>query len=201
MNPVDYATLCSEIYQSSDGFDIYNKNGVYAGYVAIGDIDLFVFRGSYTFEDWEDDFYLFPLKHPKLGDVHGGFVRGIDLCYKWCLTKIREGCKASFIGHSLGGAHARYIAGLCAYDKSHTELLMTFGSPKCGKETLIKLIESSGITHTSYRHCDVIVPSLPPDKFGYEHTEQYIELKSNDSSGLLGDIKDHSISLYLRSLA
>lgn len=201
LSPLECAKLSALIYSSADGFDIYNANGVYVGYMQIDGIDLFVFRGSYNAEDWADDFFAFPLNHPKLGEVHAGMIRGIDACYKWSITKLREGCKAAFIGHSLGGAHARDMAGLFAYDKRATDFLVTFGSPKPGKQILKSLIENSGMTHSSYRHCSDIVPTLPPDSFGYIHTEQWIELNGDPDKGILEGAEDHSINLYVDALS
>ena len=200
MSPLELAQLCSDIYSITENFVIYDCDGVYVGLRRVGDIDLFVFRGSATVEDWMHDIDLLVVNHPQLGWCHEGMLTGIDKAFEWVKSQIREGCKASFTGHSLGGAHARFMAGLFIANNLQTDILMTFGSPKPSFKELKVLISSSTINHSSYRHLKDIVPELPPEILGFMHTEDWIEL-GGDSASVLEDFSDHLIQYYIGSLS
>ena len=203
MSPAALAQLCADIYSTTDGFTIYDCDGVYLGHSNIDNCDVFVFRGSANTEDWLDDFYAIPLKDPALGVVHAGMYRGVPAAYLWVknmLSMLPQPNDVILAGHSLGGAHARLIAGLLASERAPATQLVTFGSPKPGCQQLKTLVAATGV-HVSYRHCEDIVPTLPPDQFGYIHTESWTELGAAPASGLLEPAVDHSINLYVAALS
>jgi predicted lipase len=202
MSPLALAQLCADIYTITDGFTVYDCDGVYLGHANIDNCDVFVFRGSANTEDWLDDFYAIPLKDPALGVVHSGMHRGVPEAYLWIkhmLSMLPQPDDVILTGHSLGGAHARLMAGLLAADKNPATQLVTFGSPKPGCQLLKELVAAT-VEHLSYRHCEDIVPTLPPDIFGYVHTEPWIELGQDPDSGILEPASDHSIHRYVEAL-
>jgi len=202
MNAAQLAQLCADIYTTTDKFSIYDCGGVYLGHTNIDSCDVFVFRGSANTEDWLDDFYAVPFKDPALGVVHAGMYRGVPAAYLWIknmLSMLPQPNDVILTGHSLGGAHARLIAGLLAAERAPATQLVTFGSPKPGCQQLKTLVAECG-SHISYRHAEDIVPTLPPDQFGYIHTEDWVELGEDPASGLLEPASDHSITLYVESL-
>ena len=201
MIPVQLAQLCADIYDKPTSFDlIYDAGGVYCGLLRQSGQDIFVFRGSVTIEEWIDDIECIPHLDPYLGFVHRGMFSGILDFYSWAISVVRPDCKSSFVGHSLGGAHARFAAGLFAYNCFATDFLMTFGSPKCAHDQLKWIIEASGIEHTSFRHGYDVVPTLPPDiPCEFRHTEDYFTVMTNIQPRGNG-ISDHLINSYIAAL-
>jgi hypothetical protein len=203
MNPLLLAQLCANIYTSANGLVTYDADGVYAGYCGVESANTFVFRGSDNTQDWLDDFYCIPTLHSKLGTCHAGMLRGIDACYAW-VRNVLASNPASWpiylTGHSLGGAHARLIAGLLAADGIKVASLVTFGSPKPACLQLKNLIASNGMQHVSYRHMQDMVPTLPPDVLGYIHTEPWTELEGSAGQDF-EPATDHSINLYVQCLS
>ena len=201
MIPVQLAQLCADIYSKPESFDlIYDAGGVYCGVMREAGRDLFVFRGSVTLEEWIDDIECIPHLDPSLGFVHRGMFSGVLDFYNWAKNIVRPDCKSSFIGHSLGGAHARFAAGLFAYNCYATDFLMTFGSPKCAYDHLKWIIEASGMTHSSYRHRFDVVPTMPPNvPFNFQHTEDYDQIMTNAQPDFEG-ISDHMIESYVAAL-
>ena len=202
MSPLALATLCANLYTSPEGFTIYDCDGVYMGYSRVGGCSVLTFRGSATVEDWADDLFCIPVNDPQIGIVHGGMFRGIPEAAAWVRRMLQAQQQPNGVvlaGHSLGGAHARLMAGLLVANGQKPSQLVTFGSPKPGCARLKALVEQC-VQHLSYRHSADIVPTLPPALLGYIHTEPWIELSADPQDGLFQDIEDHGISLYVAAL-
>ena len=201
MIPLQCAQLCSDIYDKPELFDlIYDVGGVYVGLVRSANCDLFVFRGSCNFGDWVNDLNCESEWDFRLGFVHSGMFSGIPMFFEWAKTVVRSDLPASFIGHSLGGAHARLASGLFAFEGMRVSEVMTFGSPKPAGEHLMFIMLASDMVHTSYRNALDIVPTQPPDVFGYVHTEEWIQLNGKPPGGV-ECIEDHLIANYISALS
>ena len=205
MNPLNYALACQQSYQSTvyDWIAGWFINGVQANLTRIDGDYVVVLRGSLTAEDWVRDLDALPYHDSMLGWVHKGFNEGLIDIYK-AIRNCTGGEPISFTGHSLGGARARLLSGMCIINNIKVKNLVTFGSPKPAFIGLKDIIDNSGITHVSYRNNEDIVPTLPetlPPVFNYVHTEDYILLDGGQDDGIEGKIKDHSINLYVAALS
>jgi pimeloyl-ACP methyl ester carboxylesterase len=139
--------------------------------------------------------------HSKLGFCHAGFLYGMDDVLEELRPYIKKGVVIT--GHSLGGAHARILAGLLAYEKFEVGMLCVFGSPKPAFINLARIIQKSGMQHFSYRNRNDVVPDMPLSVFpffDFQHTEAYTPLDAAPSEDNLEPLRDHSIKLYYTAL-
>ena len=192
------ATLCQTIYTDSTDWDQYwTSDDVVVGLKG----DVLVLRGSLTAEDWARDAAGFPIWHTGLGFVHAGFIAGMDDV----LSEVSKAVVNPIItGHSLGGARARLLAGLFAYNDFECQGVVTFGSPKPAFLNLARLLEKSGMEHTSYRNRNDIVPTLPltvPPCFDFVHTEPWTAVDAAPADTNMEPLRDHSIALYLKAMS
>ena len=152
-------------------------------------------RGSQTADDWLQDFDAIPVWTP-IGMVHSGFWSGMQALY--ATVKPLATQPLILTGHSLGGAHARLLAGLFALDGIPFELV-TFAAPRPAWANLRRIVEKSGMKHRNYRFREDPVPMVAP--FPYEPTEDYIVLDDGPGDPTnLDPLRDHSILNYLRCL-
>jgi len=198
VTPLLLAQLSNAIYDSFDGFDQHwSIDDVVIARKRVGDTDVLVLRGSLTAEDWLRDAEAVPVLHPQLGLVHSGFLAGMDEVF----AAVRgTGRKVAITGHSLGGARARILAGLFTCAGLPVETLCVFGSPKPGFAQLARIIQQSGMAHTSYRNREDIVPTLP-GVLDWQHTEPWIALDAAPADDCLESLRDHSCGLYAEALA
>ena len=204
MNPLNYALACKQSYQCTvyDWIAGWFINKVQVNLTRIDGDYVLVLRGSMTAEDWVRDLDALPIHDSMLGWVHKGFHEGLIDVYK-AIRNCTGGEPISFTGHSLGGARARLLAGMCIVNHIPVKNLVTFGSPKPAFTGLKDIICSSDIHHLSYRNNEDIVPTLPeslPPVFDYVHTEDYILLDGGQDDGIEGRIKDHFMDLYVKGL-
>jgi hypothetical protein len=194
------AQLSSDIYQSSAGLDkVWSTDDVIIGLKRTASMDILVLRGSQTAEDWIRDADAAPRFHRQLGCCHAGFLAGMDDVFAEVRGQVRP--QLAITGHSLGGARARILAGLFVCSKTPIDRLCVFGSPKPAFKGLAQIIQKSGMAHSSYRHVDDLVPTLPPNLLPWEHTEPWIELQADPSAGMLKSLRDHASSLYVAALS
>lgn len=175
-------------------------SGVVVGYNALDNI--LVLRGSATVEDWVRNFVAIPVWDSDLGFCEAGFLIGIDDVVTSVHNDIKPGMTIS--GHSLGGAHARLLAGKFAKMGIPVSFLCTFGSPKPAFINLARIIQKSGMLHTSYRNRNDCVPTLPltiEPCFDFVHTESWLCLNSAPEVDNLEALRDHAIDLYCKGLA
>ncbi len=201
ISALDLARLCEEIYSSpAASWDHYwDKDNVVAAHRKVEDSDVIIFRGSKDALDWIRDAEGWPTWHNQLGFCHAGFLDEMDDVF----AEIRPviGSRVIITGHSLGGARARILTALCAYNKIPVERLCTFGSPKPAFANLSRLIQKSGMMHETYRNRNDPVPLLPGILPWWTHHEDWVALNSPAASDDLTPLRDHHIGLYVAGLA
>jgi hypothetical protein len=144
----DIAELCVDIYNPPesqkvtwDHFDSgADSDQICWGIKVLDTVDVLVFRGSSTFEDWRRDFDVWasPFGHSKLGPVHPGFLLGIDQV----LQEYRDASKGVLFvaGHSLGAGRASILCGLAIAAGITPVGRVVFGEPRPGFQQLANLI-------------------------------------------------------------
>lgn len=198
MLPIELAKLCQRSYDTALGWNhwwVFDE--VYVGHVKVEDVDILVLRGSVTATDWIRDAQVLPQWHSDIGFVHGGFLTGMDAVFEETVKV--TGDRVIITGHSLGGARARILAGLRAIKGEPVDAVCTFGAPKPAFVNLRRVLEKSGMTHTSYRNRNDVVPMLP--FLLYEHTEPWQSLDAAPNSTDLEALRDHSMALYVKGLS
>lgn len=186
------------------GYDKKNKRRMYATiFISASAIKfLIAFTGTFTLDEWADDF-TYPLVNAiQLNNyengiqVHKGFYEVyIQIRQQiWNLyNKFKDKIKEIYItGHSLGGA----LSTICAFDFAmYKPIHYSFAAPRSGG---IKYAQKfNKIVPTSLRILNVEdnVPHLPPSVFfqyKYQHTNTPIMFDVN-----LGTINDNHIKAYL----
>jgi hypothetical protein len=136
MTPRDLAILCQQIYTPQPGqFDsVVDISDVCAGIKMIDGINVIAFRGSANITDWIHDLEALPGFIPMVGTVHTGMYCGIPEMFD--NLSLRAGEEVVLTGHSLGGAHAAYIARLCLLRGIQVSRLYLFEPPRCGYQDL-----------------------------------------------------------------
>lgn len=132
-------------------------------------------RGSLSIEDWLRDGIAVPVWTP-LGFMHAGFWMDMPALYAAVKVKLAEAPDAPVViqGHSLGGGHARPLAGMFALDGLKVAQLTTIASPRPGYANLRRVIEKAGIPHENFHFNNDPVPFMPtpiPLIMPWEHTE------------------------------
>lgn len=158
-----------------------------------------VCRGSQTADDWLRDFAAAPIWTP-LGFVHAGMWAGMDELFE----AVKEVQAPTITGHSLGGAHARLLAGLFVLAGLPITALVTFASPRPAFPNLKRVIEKAGIPHRNYRFSRDPVPLVPFPLpiMPWSHTEEnWVELSGTTAPENVDPLRDHSISNYEAALS
>jgi hypothetical protein len=201
------AQASNDIYATSSARfgQVIDVDGVLAGIEQTEDTDIVSLRGSKVPKDWMRDFSAVPVWHPKLGFVHSGFIIGMDDIFEVSRNKVGQGGrKIAITGHSLGGAHARLLAAMYACEGIQVDILCVFGSPKPGFTNLARIIQKSGMQHTSYRNRNDVVPTVPltlEPILDFVHTEQWIAVDAAPASTDFEALRDHSCELYVEALS
>lgn len=202
IKPSQLATLCGQLYDPiTPGVftKTWDTNNVIVGLAKIGEQDVLVMRGTEAdhIDDWLRDFTAVPEWHPQLGYCHTGFLIGMDDVF----AEVRSVAVNPIItGHSLGGARARILAGLYAYNNNPYVSVTVFGSPKPAFMNLARILEKSGKPHTSYRNRNDVVPTVPltlPPFLDFVHTEQWAMLNAAPAIDNLAPLRDHACDLYI----
>jgi hypothetical protein len=204
------AGAVNNLYNDSPAFDDIlwpaADDGVCVALRRIGDDDIVVFRGSVTAQDWARDFLALPHEteaHPTLGDVHAGFMLGMDAAYAHVVPLLRSSVYVT--GHSLGAGRATLFTGLLVAAGRTPIGRVVFGEPRSGCADLAALVNKVGVNR-SYRNADPTgrghdlvtdVPTDPP----FEHAVQLTDIfgkPADDDPWLL--LKYHHLALYIEGL-
>jgi hypothetical protein len=179
-------------------------DGVCCALRRIGDDDLVVFRGSTTAEDWMRDFFAIPHRftaHPQLGDVHAGFMVGLDDAFAHLAPRLRRSVYVA--GHSLGAARASLFCGLLCAAGRPPAARVVFGEPRSGSGALRTVLR--GVPYSrSYRNAgegrhDLITdaPTDPPFCHPTTLTDVHALPPPDDPWGIFAY---HHIQLYQTAL-
>jgi hypothetical protein len=161
---------------------------------------------------WIKNFIVYPLKSDSLvstkggpGIIHAGFYS------VWQESKSlvddvlkRIGNKDIYItGMSQGGAVAticaRHIIKNRGFDKDKVHLV-TFGAPAQGLGEYVNQVNEALSTHFRVVNGYDLVPTLPPDEFGFLHAGSLIWLRVPWWHKFFYKIGDHFYSTYTKSL-
>ena len=204
MTPLQICQYARGIYDPvpSGMFDKVSTIGcVVFGHAKVGDVDVIALRGSENIDDWMHDFTAIPQWHRQLGFCHAGFLHDMDDVF--AAVRGVVGAQVIITGHSLGGSRARILAGLFACNGLPVDTLCTFGSPKPAFVNLARIIEKSGMKHSSYRFYNDIVPTVPltiEPFLDFVHTEPYIQLVGHSGQSDFSPMRDHAIDNYMTAL-
>jgi hypothetical protein len=204
MTPLQFCGYAKGIYDDVPAgmFDrIFTDDGVVIGHAKMGDTDVLALRGSSNADDWMHDFSAIPEWHSQLGFCHAGFLAGMDDAF--AAVRAVVGPHVAITGHSLGGARARILAALFAVNGVPVDTLCVFGSPKPAFINVARVIQKSGMAHSSYRFANDIVPTAPltiEPWLDFEHTEPYTALAGHSAPGNLAPLRDHAIDNYFDAL-
>lgn len=200
--------IVAELYGPNPQFDDLlwpeSDNGVCCALRRLGDTDIVVFRGSKTAQDWWRDFMAIPHEsaaHPQLGDVHAGFMEGMDDAFAHLFPLLRS--RVIVCGHSLGAGRAQLFAALLiAADPTIDLEVVVFGEPRPGCGALQRLLLTK--PGRSYRNAghgqhDVVcdVPTDPPFLHSRPLIDIYAEPAKDDP---WGPLRMHHIALYQAAL-
>lgn len=205
----DCISACLDLYyNNAGGFEQVwtpeSDDGVCVALKRADDIDLVVFRGSETAEDWARDFFAVPhetANYPQLGDVHAGFMLGMSDALSNLMPSLRD--RIVVTGHSLGAARATLFCGLLIASERHPEARVVFGEPRSGCGDLTWLLSTIKVSR-SYRNAgdgrhDYVtdVPTDPPFDRVTHLIDVYAPPAANDPWGLLAM---HHPELYAKAV-
>jgi hypothetical protein len=154
------AGLCAEAYDDASSWDgAWDFDGTRLTLRRVGGAHVIVFRGTCNAEDWLHDAEAFPVWDPRVGFVHGGFMRGMSDALA-VVSALETSC-LYVTGHSLGGARARILAGLLAVAGRPVARCAVFGSPRPAFANLARVLQKTATPLASYRNRNDPVPLVP----------------------------------------
>lgn len=202
IKPSILASLCCDIYDSSkkdEWLHYWDQDGggndLHVAHTKIDDTDILVFRGTESLADWIADVEAWPTYHRQLGFLHFGFALYADAILEETTPLL--GGRVVITGHSLGGARARILAAHRIVNNLPVDQVCVFGSPKPGFANVSRVIQKSGIVHTSFRNRNDPVPLVPGILPMWVHSEDWTVLDAAPAESNLEALRDHSSSLYL----
>ena len=196
------AGLCADLYddtKASAWVHSWETDNVHIAHAQAEGADILVFRGSVEVQDWIRNANAFPEWHPNLGFVHAGFAAGLDEVMPEVQAAV--GDRVVITGHSLGGARARILAALRVIEGWPVEQVTVFGSPRPGFANIARVIQKSGMSHSSYRNRNDPVPLVPGVLPFWEHTEAWTPIDARPADTDFAPLRDHDIGLYVSGLS
>jgi pimeloyl-ACP methyl ester carboxylesterase len=202
ISDLELVTACNETY-SEPATVIPPPSGAYTRITTASDgvTQIVAFRGSITPEDWIRDFIFLPIEtttHPQLGPCHAGFLDDAMSIVQDVLDAV-AGKPFILTGHSLGGALALGVAGLCWAAGNMPVKVVTFGAPRFGMRQFVSFVTPLQIAQYR-RGCDIVpeVPRNVPPLFAFLDTRlPLIEIGTPDPDILA----NHHIAGYLADVA
>ncbi|MDD5249658.1 MAG: hypothetical protein PHY45_11765 [Rhodocyclaceae bacterium] len=196
------AQNCAAIYDDANRQSwakYWELDGVHIALAHYAEADVLVFRGSADAQDFMRDADAVPEWHPNLGFLHAGFAAGLDDVMAEVHSAVGE--RVAITGHSLGGARARILAAMRVIEGWPVHQLCVFGSPKPGFANVSRIIQKSGMAHSSYRNRNDPMPLMPGLLPLWEHPEDWIALDEHPDVNDFDPLRDHSMALYARGVA
>lgn len=196
---LDLACLCASSESSAPaGFDFIDdgaETGIWVGIRSLPDVDVVVFRGSITPEDWWRDAHAEMIALPHVGLVHAGFAENIIDVKAKLTQKVRKNYVVT--GHSLGAARAAIFSALQIFSPLSITL---FGCPRPGSDDLRVALENIKINSYKNRQDPITdVPLSLPD-LPYVHVRSFIAIDGMVDTTLGVPWDDHHISNYVKGL-
>lgn len=196
---LDLARFCADTYSAMPNFDYIDagaETGVWVAVKKLPDVDVIVFRGSDSIEDWWRDFDAAMVFEKGLGMVHAGFYENLDLTHSNIKAMVRP--NPVITGHSLGAARAAIYS---AMREDHPVKVALFGCPRPGAQALTDRLK--GIPITSYKNrqdpvTGVPVPIMPA--LPYVQVREFIHVDGMVHSSFSDFLKDHHIGAYQKGL-
>jgi predicted lipase len=191
-----------------EGFDHYDAgldDGICWALKRLDGVDLVVFRGSTTIQDWLRDFRALALPS-RIGHVHTGFYAGME--HAWFEIRPMVSQPVVVTGHSLGAARADVLTALMVADGTPPAARVVLGEPKPGLLDFAKVIKD--VPARSYRngdelHHDLVtdVPfSFPPEQYVHPTPIVPVCCKPHDDEFVQNGIFAwHHIDLYETALS
>lgn len=194
--------VVAELYDpTSDWDDLLaapQDHGVCCALRHLLEVDLVIFRGSMTTQDWFRDFLAVPQTtkaHPQFGPVHAGFDLGMDEAFANIQPAL--GRQVIVAGHSLGAARAAlYAARLKAAGRPPNRILL-LGCPRPGFQQFADYV--ADIPTDSIRNHGDLVTTVPFTIPGFpfvpaaSYIDQFVSAPANDP---WGPLRYHHIELY-----
>lgn len=195
---LNLARLCADSYAATSSFDFIDEGketGVWVAVRKLADVDVVVFRGSDSVEDWLRDFDAEMIDVTGLGRVHAGFYKNMQDVWLKLNQVIRR--NPIVTGHSLGAARAAIYSALLIYPPQKTAL---FGCPRPAAQGLADALKLIPINSYKNRADPVMdVPVVLPD-FPYVHVREMIHVDGSMSNEFPDLLKDHHIQCYINGL-
>lgn len=181
------------------------------GYAALSDCDAIVFPGTSNPMEWliDFDFVLKPRTHADLGDVHFGFLVGMELAWLKIEKLLRPSKPLYLLGHSLGAARADVACGFAIRAGVMPEGRIVFGEPYPGFASfcvpLMPIKVQASYCNGDARGHDIVtnVPLRLPPKWAYTRPTPLISVSASPSlqdEAEMGDAAYHHMPLYVQAL-
>jgi hypothetical protein len=192
---LELAELCQSIYYTPSLFDsIISNNDVYCGRKG----DVIAFRGTDSARDILLDIEAAVGEYvPMVGLVCRGFHEGVVDAFD--RLRLNAGDEITLTGHSLGCAHAAYIARYCLLRGITVTDLVLFEPPLCGNREFIDGLHNVKRI-PAYRNGNDIVPTVPKPSDSLP-VVQFNLTSIGTTEKLGGQFEDHLISNVIKSLS
>ena len=174
-------------------------HGIEYGMKDCGDCEVVALRGSVTPEDWMRDAAAVPFPHSGLGDVHAGFLIGMDDMLK----EISTAKPLLICGHSLGAARASILTGLALLNGLPVVRRVCFGEPNAGMEELSEVVNKApGVSYRNTEGWQVdLVTVIPFVPHTFCHPTSPIRLHAKADPDEHSPFRLHHMPLYRAALA
>ncbi len=203
---LELARLCAASENPSQnpsaGFDFIDtgaETGVWVAIKKLPDVDVIVFRGSETTEDWLRDLEASMTPDGALGMVHEGFSKNLDAVHALLDQHTRP--NPVITGHSLGAARACIYTGMLVNYFDDPAKVAIFGCPRPGSQSLADFIAHIPLKSYKNRHDPVTdVPFPLPPRLLYAHVAPFVHVDGLVDLSLPEPLVDHHIANYVAGL-
>ena len=173
---------------------IHGESNVIIANDKVQNATVVAFRGSSNIDNWISNFqaeFTEPYSDKSI-KVHKGLYNEYLLYKDVLFETIDLESKIVTTGHSSGGALAMFFA----YDLLHKGIdnvaVYSFGKPRIGNDKFVDSTQK--LTHFRITHDQDIVPHLPEEVLGYQHTNTEIWYNNDIDYTVCYDNEDSSCS-------